>query len=400
MKILYISALSSKRVINNIYQHTKDNPGFAVQKFSRLLVRGLRACDVEVVALSNPPVPYGASKSSILACRGECEDDIVYRYVPFINIPILKHICLFINAFFHVWRWGSAERRDKAIICDVLSVSICLGALLASKISRVKSAAMVTDVYGLLVGKDSGLLSRLASALNAYYTRLFDSYILLTEQMNSLVNPRKKPHIVMEALCDSLSEDTSCTKEKHNDPRIIIYAGGIYEKYGLKMLAEGFLKANVDNAKLVYYGSGPYVEEFKSLCTRHSNLEYRGVASNEEILIEEQKATLLVNPRFSTEEFTKYSFPSKNMEYMVSGTPLLTTKLPGMPQEYYSYVFLFEEETVDGYARAIHRAMSYPESTLSAFGEKARTFVLSHKNNIKQGSRIIRLVKGSFDSEE
>lgn len=273
MKILYISTLSSKRVINNIYQHTKDNPGFAVQKFSRLLVQGLRACDVEVVALSNPPVPYGASKSSILACRGECEDDIVYRYVPFINIPILKHICLFINAFFYVWRWGSAERRDKAIICDVLSVSICLGALLASKISRVKSAAMVTDVYGLLVGKDSGLLSRLASALNAYYTRLFDSYILLTEQMNSLVNPRNKPHIVMEALCDSLSEDTSCTKEKHNDPRTIIYAGGIYEKYGLKMLAEGFLKANVDNAKLVYYGSGPYVEEFKSLCTRHSNLE-------------------------------------------------------------------------------------------------------------------------------
>ena len=53
---------------------------------------------------------------------------------------------------------------------------------------------------------------------------------------------------------------------------------------------------------------------------------------------EELKATLLVNPRPTTEEFTIYSFPSKNMEYMASGTPLLTTKLPGMPEEYHQYV--------------------------------------------------------------
>ena len=59
-------------------------------------------------------------------------------------------------------------------------------------------------------------------------------------------------------------------------------------------------------------------------------------------------ATLLINPRFSNEEYTKYSFPSKNMEYMASGTPILTTKLPGMPKEYYEYIYLFEEESIEG----------------------------------------------------
>lgn len=83
-------------------------------------------------------------------------------------------------------------------------------------------------------------------------------------------------------------------------------------------------------------------------------------------------ATLLVNSRFTIEEFTKYSFPSKNMEYMASGTPLLTTKLPGMPQEYYPYVFLFDEETIDGYADAISNALTHSESELFKLGVSAK----------------------------
>ena len=41
MNIIYISSLSSNKLINNIYEKTGQNPGFAVQKFSRLLVSGL-----------------------------------------------------------------------------------------------------------------------------------------------------------------------------------------------------------------------------------------------------------------------------------------------------------------------------------------------------------------------
>lgn len=268
-----------------------------------------------------------------------------------------------------------------------------MGALLASKINGVQSIAVVTDIYGMMVGGNkTSFISRLAAKLNSRYVSQFDKYVLLTEQMNDVVNPKGKPHIVMEALCDSslLQETHGHIPKSH--PRIVIYAGGIYEKYGLKMLAEGFIMANVPDAKLVYYGEGSYVEEYRALCEKHQNLEYRGVAPNEEILYEEQKATLLVNPRFTTEEFTKYSFPSKNMEYMASGTPLLTTKLPGMPKEYYPYVFLFEEETVDGYADAISNALTHSENELFELGLSAKEFVLMNKNNVEQGKRICDLI--------
>lgn len=389
--VLYISALASEKQINFEYHCSGKNPGFAVQKFSRLLVKGLQANNVEVRAISNPPnlTVRGMYVKSV----DEIEEGVHYKYVPYLNLPIIKHICLFIYVFIYVLFWGIRDRRNKTIVCDVLSISICMGALLASKINGVQSIAVVTDIYGMMVGSNkTSFISRLAAKLNSRYVSQFDKYVLLTEQMNDVVNPKGRPHIVMEALCDSslLQETHGHISKSH--PRTVIYAGGIYGKYGLKMLAEGFIMANVPDAKLVYYGEGSYVEEYKALCDEHPNLEYRGVAPNEEILYEEQKATLLVNPRFTTEEFTKYSFPSKNMEYMASGTPLLTTKLPGMPKEYYPYVFLFDEETIDGYAGAINDALTHSESELLEFGESAKRFVLQHKNNIEQAQRISEFI--------
>lgn len=389
---IYISALTSERKINLEYNRTGKNPGFAVQKFSRLLVKGLLINGIEVKTISNPP---NSERTQLyVKSINEIEDGVHYKPVPYFNFPIIKHLCLFFYVFFYVLFWGMHDKKDKAIVCDVLSVSICMGALLASKINRVQSIGVVTDIYGMMV--NSGrvpIISRLASKLNSKYVSHFDKYVLLTEQMNEVVNPKGRPHIVMEALCDSKLRQETCENVPKAYPRTVLYAGGIYEEYGLKMLAEGFVKANIPDAKLVYYGEGFYVEEYKALCEKHPNLEYRGVASNEAILQEEQKATLLVNPRFTTEEFTKYSFPSKNMEYMASGTPLLTTKLPGMPKEYYPYVFLFEEETIEGYAKSIYRALSFSEEKLVVFGNRARKFVLNNKNNIKQGQEIISLIE-------
>ena len=308
MKLLYISALSSSRLINEIYKTSGKNPGFAVQKFSRLLVKGLMANGADVVALSNPPFPAGSKRWVLL--DSETEESVHYKYIPFLNVSILKHLCLFLYAFAYVLFWGFKRRREKAIVCDVLSISVCMGALLASKINRVRSVGVVTDIYGLMVGNaKKSWIVKFATYLNQCYISSFDRYVLLTSQMNERVNPKGKPHIVMEALCDLSMSGQNVQIEEKVSPRTVIYAGGIHERYGLKMLAEAFVEANISDARLVYYGSGPYVEEYQKLCAAHPNLEYRGVAPNEEIVAEEMKATLLVNPRPTTEEFTKYSFP-------------------------------------------------------------------------------------------
>jgi len=381
-------------MINDLYQKTKKNPGFAVQKFSRLLVKGLILNGANVISLSNPPITRKGGLLCVFA--NEFENGVKFRYIPFVNIPILKSICVFVYTFLYVFFWGLFKKNDKAILCDVLCISPCMAALIASKINRTKSVAIVTDIYSQMVSQSvsnlDSYISKQAGRLQNWYTKSFSEYVLLTEEMNEIVNPNKRPHIVMEGLCDNSISDEMINTVKKNQSTTILYAGGIEENYGIKMLVEAFRKIPYDNISLVIYGHGSYVENIVLISKIDERIQYRGIAPNNEVIKAELEATLLVNPRFSDKEFAKYSFPSKNMEYMVSGTPLLTTKLPGLPKEYYPYVYLFDEETVEGYTYKLIEVISKNKDELHLYGQSARQFVLENKNNIVQTSKIIQLL--------
>ena len=77
---------------------------------------------------------------------------------------------------------------------------------------------------------------------------------------------------------------------------------------------------------------------------------------------------------------------------MASGTPLLTTKLPGIPKEYYKYIYFFDEENVEGMARTIKEVINKEIDDLNLKGRLAQHFVLKEKNNIVQANRIIKFV--------
>jgi hypothetical protein len=77
------------------------------------------------------------------------------------------------------------------------------------------------------------------------------------------------------------------------------------------------------------------------------------------------------------------------MEYMVSGTPMLTNMLPGMPEEYWEYVYLNKEESVMGMTDAMNTILSKTAEELHNFGKTAQKFVLKEKNNKKQAARVL-----------
>ena len=113
---------------------------------------------------------------------------------------------------------------------------------------------------------------------------------------------------------------------------------------------------------------------------------------NAQIVDKEQEATLLINPRPTGEAYVKYSFPSKTMEYMASGTPVLTTVLPGMPKEYHPYVYLLEDETAEGIAEQLKQILANSDETLFRKGAEARRFVLEQKNNVIQAQKILEML--------
>lgn len=396
MNILYVSTTCSKKTILNIFNNSSIKIAQSIQKFNNLLFEGFVKHNISVTALSSIPIDSTIIKS--LGIKGnEIENDIQYIYTKTSSFKYLHVINTFFSSFYQTLKWGIRnKRKDSVVVCDVLKVSICIGALLASKILRIRTLAIITDIPGLMIGVKKNFYSKLSSYVNKKYINNFDLYVLLTEQMNELANLRKRPYIIMEGLVDYSMIDL---KPKDKDyPRNIIYAGGIYEKYGIKSLIDAFMMIKDNSIQLSIYGHGDLENYIRECSKKDNRVKYFGVVPNDEVVAAQLKATLLINPRPTVEEFTKYSFPSKNMEYMVSGTPLLTTVLPGMPKEYYEYVYLLEEETKIGIYNMLHKLLfETPEIELIERGQRAKEFVLKNKNNVIQSKRILDLVNGKFN---
>lgn len=394
MHIIYLSALSSTQMIEQLHKQTGQDPGFAVQKFNRLLARGLSENGNDVSILSAPPVGRHNSKRFWWGTKVETEDGLVYHYMSFVNLPFIRQLILTIGAYFKVCKLTRKKQAD-VVVCDVLNAGLCAAAIKACKNTHTQVVGVMTDMPGLMVrfGKEQKMpfITRMATKLMEWSFDNYDKFVFLTEAMN-VVNSHNRPYIVMEGLSDTSMAGHQKVLNQ-NDERIIMYAGGLHERYGLKKLTEAFMRLKDDDLRLDLYGNGPFVEDLQNkYCKEDARIRYKGVAPNQEVVQAELNATLLVNPRPTDEEFTKYSFPSKNIEYMASGTPLLTTKLPGMPEEYYPYIYLIEDESVDGYASALKDVLSHTDEELYQLGGIAKSFVLSKKNYLEQAKRIAKLI--------
>ena len=383
MHIIYAVTTCSDRVYQQLFSQVKVKPAFQSQKYHRLLIEGLAAAaKVDVVA--NPPVNRSVLSAKFVRLPREEEGGASYRYIPAIRNPLVKAVAVGCGTFF---RTLFLIRKDSAVIVDGLNRMTALSAMLAARLRGKPCVGIVTDLPDMLGG--SSFSKKLANFVIDHCTH----YVLLTEAMNDYLNQKGKPYVILEGHADITMADRIPAMEKKTEPRICFYAGGVSKQYGLSNLVEGFRKANLPNARLHIYGPGDYVKELQQIAAEDQRVYYGGMLLNTEIVKKEQEAALLVNPRPTGEEYVKYSFPSKTMEYMASGTPVLTTVLPGMPKEYHSYVYLLEDETADGITRKLKEVMANSDENLFQKGMEARKFVLEQKNNVIQASKILDMLK-------
>ena len=379
MHIVYAVTTCSDRVYKQLFEHVKVKPAFQSQKYHRLLIEGLAAhCSVDVVA--NPPVNRSVLKENIVRLPAETEGGARYHYIPAIRNPILKAVCVGFGTFFKTLALAKGE---SAVIVDGLNRVTALSGVLAARLKGKPCIGIVTDLPDMLSG------SRFSKKLANFIIGSCTGYVFLTEAMNGYLNKKGKPYVILEGHSDIAMKEKTPALEKKLQPRVCLYAGGVSKQYGLGNLVEGFRMADIPNARLHIYGPGDYVKELEQIAAEDDRVFYGGMLLNTQIVEKELEATLLVNPRPTHEEFVKYSFPSKTMEYMASGTPVLTTVLPGMPREYHPYVFLMEEETPEGAARALQNVLSLSDEELFQRGMAARNFILNEKNNVIQAKKLL-----------
>ena len=384
MRIIYLSKTCSTKEFDRLFEFSKIKPQQQDQKFHQMMMDGLSENQVEVIALSSRPINRSNTKKLFFKRTKDSEDGVIYYHLGFTNIKFIRQLTLCIHAIFLLFKLLRRDKKETYLMVDPLNFSLSYAALFVSKFKKVPLIALVTDLPSELEGSSN----RFKKA-TTYLLKKYHQYIFLSEYANQEINTSNKPYLVIEGMVypDMLEvypDDETFT---------ILYAGGLNKTSGIDILLEAFDKLKLKHAKLNICGAGELTEFVKSYREKNNDIIYLGTLPNREVLILESKAKLLMNPRRSSDKQTMYAFPSKIMEYLLSETPVLSTRLLGIPKEYESYLTFVEEESVHGFMKAILSFYEMDNEKRMNLGKKGRAFVLSHKTNQMQAKKVIEFIE-------
>lgn len=383
---------------SEVEQNSKGAIQYAADTLQKSIIAGITGIYSNVSIVNLPflsSYPHFYKKISAPACDITIEHDgIRGSSLSYINLPFVKFFSKEHIAYNGLKRWDKMQNSDLKVIIIYSAHSPLLKAAVKYKEKidpNTKIILVVPDLPEFMSQKRNFIVEMLKKinrkSLNKLYDKI-DGFILLTEFMTERLPIGNKPYRVVEGIFnpnDHQSENFS----KH---KTIFYGGTLARRYGVMNLVDAFIKLNRDDYILEICGMGDSKDDICRLASFHPNIHYMGLLTREQALKKQMEATLLVNPRTPEGEFTRYSFPSKTMEYFASGVPTLLYKLPGIPDEYYDYCFSIDELGVDALSSKIDEILDMPKNELAILGERAKKFILDKKNPLEQCAKIGELI--------
>lgn len=398
MDILCLMGLFPDEYRQEIQKDTIRGMQNAADKLQQAIVKGLASLDDVHVQIANSlyigSYPKRYRKLMIPSFEFSMFGKVVGTNIGFCNLMGLKEFSRYSTAKKVVEKWAKTDSGEsKVLIIYALTRSFTkIAHYITTKYKKIKVCIVVPDLPEHMRPENTNQFSlynilkkRVISKIRKDI-RLVDSYVLLTDAMKEWFGYPIK-YTVVEGIAGDVFEG----KIEGEREKKIIYAGGISQAYGVVELVEAFIKVGMPDWELVLYGDGPDKQKIQDIAKTCNNVRVMGLVPNAEVVEAQRRASLLVNPR-KNQVFTKYSFPSKILEYMSSGTPMLAYKLDGMPSEYTPYYYQISDDK-GGMKSALERVMRLLDEEREEMGRRARLFVKHNKNPQKQAQRIIGLFR-------
>lgn len=400
MNVVFLSRTVPDELKEKVFKKQKHSMPSAAVTFQKKLIGGIEKNNGKPVSLFNlmPVYSYPNNYGDIFVKSGSfshCEGADDYN-AGFFNLVYLKRLFLS-GTYLRQFRAYFKKRPCDTLICYTADM-ILLNALKWAKkhYPRIKTCVIIPDMpefTDLSVGQSA--LKKLYNKHLASQTRKMipyaDSFVYLTDESADYFC-KDKPYTVVEGIASEPMEETVSATES-DEEKIILYTGTTNERFGIRILIEAFEKTASPDYRLVICGCGDYDKAIKEKAEKDNRIRFLGILPHDEIAELQRKATVLVNPRQNIGEFTKYSFPSKNMEYLSSGVPLVAYKLDGVPEEYSDYIIYVKDNSPQSLAQTLEEVCEWDESKRREFGQAAKDFVLTHKNAVVQAGKIISLLE-------
>lgn len=367
--------------------------------FQLNLIHGLEQIGYPISAVISPiaiPVYPSGKRLFISSCRYRLSQHMQVRTLAFLNVPLLKQIGIGMAAFGRIlaWGWKFRKTRRKVILAYNLSVPPGVFLQAAAWLIRAKVVALLYDIGlpGVIV-KDT-LLNRISYRMECWSIARLDGVITATD---AIVRDFQitVPHIRLEGGFDENIRPKPRATSTHSQ-FIIASVGSLNRTNGIDLLLEAFRLLKGNQYRLRVAGRGDLAELVQAAALRDPRIEYLGYISFDETLKVYEGADLLINARLSKNLDTAYYFPSKLMEYMASGCPVLSTCAADIEKEYSRVVYLLKEETAATMAAEIERIEALGQNARIEKGRQGQFYILANKSWTAQSRRVVELIESLY----
>ena len=410
MKLIFCSSIYRMKTYEELSQKSKVPLSLADHNLNSSIIAGLdQVLGMPAALVNQEPLPCFPMYPQIVFRKKDWKhaEHAADQNCGYVNLPVMKQLTRAVTTYAALKKLvRQSKDRQIVILTYDLHWEICTAmAAVRRKYPWVHISAVLPDIPSVMTGINKGnrIKLKIHAKMKMSQMNRFDSYVLLTKYMTDYVDVRGKSYVVMEGIYREQNgvgqiqhTDSADLVAQNGDKKIVFYAGQLNSRYGIKNLAAAVRQIHKKHPEYELWicGGGELEGYLKEQARRDPSLMFYGYQNTANVRNLQQQATVLVNPRQNTGAYTRYSFPSKTMEYLASGKPVIGYKLDGIPDEYDPWIYYVQGNSLEALAQKIIEVCELPLREREAVGVRSREFVLQKKNPGKMCERIVDMWRG------
>ncbi len=383
-------------IVHAHYPHDETR----VERQARALVA--EGFDVDVLCLREVGEPATALVDGVRVYRLP-----VRRRRAGITAQLAEYLAFFVLALGAV-AW--LHRRRHYAVVQVHNLPDFL--VFAGVVPRLRGARLILDLHDLMpeffasrvgTAARARLATRLLRLQERWSCRFADHVVTVTDSWRQVLVdrgvPTHKTSVVMNVPDTAIFTRRSARSATRgaNDGPHLLYHGTLAYRYGIDLVVRAVhrLSPEMPGLRMTIHGNGEYQSDLRSLVDHLDVADRVGFSSGYLPTVELARmigeADLAVVP-YRRDVFTDGILPTKLLEYVASGVPLVCTRTPAIEAHFAPEMVSFvESEDLDGLAAAIRGHQRDP-GVHQVMADRAYTVIERHDWSRRAAAEYVDLV--------
>ncbi len=355
--------------------------------FQHGLLRGLLRCGVDnALVLTAPAIRAVPPRKVFLPRRSwHLGDSLDVLAPPFLNVPPIKPLSVHMSLKRAALAGGHAD--TSAVLAYNPQPGRASAGLAVARKLGVPFVCIVADFPP--EGRSRSPLRVIEQAWRQRIMRASDGLVVLSGHTVRDFE-LKQPWIKIDG---GLAEDWEVLPDVPLMHKTVVFAGTPSHRAGTRLMLGAFSRLADPEMRLIFAGRRGLEDEVRSAAAVDPRITVEGFLPRPDLQRLLASSTVLVNLRLSSEPENRYNFPSKLLDFLASGRPVVTTLAGDLDPAFHEVTVPLVEETPSALAAVLQQVCSRPEPQLASLGAAGRKFVTEHRSWDSQSRAVFAFLE-------